>query len=143
MQKLFLLVVLFTLITFLAAAQRNSFGLTPGIGKGFIAQEALEETPVLELNRPLSIVIQYDRIFSDKYTFETGLKGYKNQISVTPAFYPGVDMTPVNYEIQLVYVPLFLKVNSLKFFLYMGFSLPTLIFLTTVTYPVRLAVVMV
>jgi Outer membrane protein beta-barrel domain len=120
MQKLFLLVVLFSSISMLTEAQRNSFGLTLGTGKGFIAQQALEGAPGLELNQSFSIGIQYNRIFNDRYTFETGLTGYKNQISVTPAFYPGADMTPVNYEIQLVYVPLFLKVNFSKYFFMHG-----------------------
>jgi len=94
MQKLFLLVVLFSSISILTDAQRNSFGLTIGTGNGFIAQQALDGIPGLELNRSFSIGIQYNRIFNDRYIFKTGLTGYKNQISVTPAFYPGVDMTP-------------------------------------------------
>ncbi len=94
MQKLFLLVVLFSSISILTEAQRNSFGLTIGTGNGFIAQQALDGIPGLELNRSFSIGIQYNRIFNDRYIFKTGLTGYKNQISVTPAFYPGVDMTP-------------------------------------------------
>lgn len=118
MQKLIPLMVLLLSIDHLAHAQRNSFGLTIGTGKGFIAEKVAEGAADLKLNWALSIGIQYSRIFNDKYTFETGLTGYKNQISVTPAFQPGIDMNSENYDIQLLYIPLFIKVNfSKRFFM--------------------------
>jgi len=120
MQKLFLLVIIFSSMAFLTEAQRNSFGISTGTGNGFIARQALDGAPGLELNRSFSIGMQYSRVFNDTYTFETGLTGYRNQISVTPAFNPGVDMTPVNNEIQLLYMPLFLKVNFSKYFFVHG-----------------------
>jgi len=122
MQKPILLVFIFFSMAFLAEAQRNSFGLMIGTGKGFVAQQALEGAAELNLNQSFSIGIEYNRIISDKYAFETGLVWYKNQVSVAPAFYPGIDMTPVNYEIQLLYIPTFLKVNfSKRFFMHGGF----------------------
>ena len=86
------------------------------MGKGRIATKALEGSVGLDLDIGITAGFQYGRRLNDKLSLETGITWYKNQVNVTPSHVPGNDMTTKNYDIQLLYVPIFLKVNVFKRF---------------------------
>jgi hypothetical protein len=104
------------------AAQKNSYGFSVGVGKGAILKEALVGGPSYDLNLGYSIGFQFNRKLTNRLEFNTGVTWYSNQVSVTPNFYPGIDRTAKNYNVQLLYVPIFLKTYVSKYiFLNGGF----------------------
>jgi len=100
--------------------QNNSYGISVGTGSGMILNEALTGAPSYDLRTSISIGLQYSRKLTNRLHFMTGINWYKNKITVTPAPYPGMDITPENHDIQLLYIPLFLKVNASKYFFING-----------------------
>ncbi|MFP4472122.1 MAG: hypothetical protein ACLFPE_15675 [Bacteroidales bacterium] len=55
------------------------------------------------------IGIRYRQSISNTFDIEAGAEYVENRIEITPAFYPGIDMTPRETEIELVSFPVFLR----------------------------------
>ncbi|AIZ64353.1 hypothetical protein PK28_12870 [Hymenobacter sp. DG25B] len=95
---------------------KNRFGLSAGIGAPVIAQRQLDGGPSYEMGRGFDFGVNYYRAITPKTNLESGVFLHANELKVTPAFYPGWEMAPQYYDIRLLYVPLFLKVNLAKYF---------------------------
>ncbi len=98
----------------------NSYGLSVGVGNGIIVRPILEGSGNYDLKTGVSVGFQYSRQFSDRLSLQTGINGYHTNVAITPAFYPGTDMTPKEHELWLIYVPVFLKVDLSKYFFING-----------------------
>lgn len=121
MKKLIALGLLMTVgLNYSIAQNSHSFGLSVGMGKGFIAMRALEGGPGYDLNASLTIGLNYFHRINTKLTLESGLSWYTSNVTVTPNFYPGIDRTPTDYGIQLLYVPLVMKVHLSNYFFIKG-----------------------
>lgn len=96
-------------------AQKNSFGISAGRGKGIIMKRALEGGAGYDLNSSLSLGLQYERKLSDRLNLMIGGVWYNSPVSVTPGVHPGQDMTARSYDIQVIYVPIMLKFEFAKY----------------------------
>jgi hypothetical protein len=108
-----LLLVLVGLIS-QSFAQKNSYGISIGLANGVILKKSLDGDASYDLNRGLSLGFQYSRKLRDKIHLQTGLIWLNSSVSVTPTYYPDIDMTPSEYNVELLYVPIFLKVDVAK-----------------------------
>lgn len=100
---------------------RNSYGISVGIGGGLIVKQALSGGPSYNLNTGFSIGLQYTRRLTNKLQMMTSINWYHNKVTVTPGPYPGIDLTPENYDMQIIYIPFFLRLNvSTWFFIHGG-----------------------
>jgi hypothetical protein len=116
----------FTLIYFVVGlinvsfAQLNSYGISIGAANGMIIKQALEGGPSYDLNTGITLGFQYCREMSEKLHLMTSVNWYKNTVTVTPAFYPNMDMSPENYDVQLIYVPVFIKIDLSRYLFLFG-----------------------
>ncbi len=120
MKRLLILTLLMTGLINSSFGQKNTYGLSIGVAKGLIMKQALDGGASYDLNTGISIGFQYNRQLNDKLYLQTGINWYKNSVSVTPSFHPDIDMTPKEYDIQLLYIPVFLKVDISKYFFING-----------------------
>jgi len=100
--------------------QDNTYGLSFGMGNGLIIRPALDGGASYDLNTGYSLGFDYNRKLKDNLHFQTGLSYYSNTVSVTPGFYPGMDMSPRTYDVSLLYIPVFLKVDLFRYFFVNG-----------------------
>lgn len=94
-----------------AKGQSNSFGLSLGVGDGFIIRAPLDGAASYELNTGYSFGLQYTRKSAHKLHLVTGLHFYTNSLTVTPELPPDLNPGPSNYDIQLLYIPLLHRIN--------------------------------
>lgn len=95
--------------------QNDHYGISIGLGNGVILKKALEGGASYDINTGFSIGFQYNRKLSNKLHLMTGVNLYENSVTITPAFHPGNDMTPKTNDVRLIYIPLLLKVDLLKY----------------------------
>ncbi|MEO6819865.1 MAG: hypothetical protein ABI204_09080, partial [Ginsengibacter sp.] len=120
MKSLLLSILLIIGLTGISKGQSNSYGISIGTGKGFIMKKALLGGGTYNLNTGLFIGFQYSKRLNNKLYLMTGVNWYKNSVSITPTFYPGIDLTPEKHDIQLIYIPVFLKLDLSKYFFLNG-----------------------
>lgn len=94
------------------AIGQNSYGISIGTGKGMILKEALDGDAGYDVNLGISIGLQFNRKLSEKFSFSTGLTWYNSSISVTPNYPP--DNATTTYDIQMLYIPLYLQIDLSK-----------------------------
>src|SRR5690606_26983308 len=89
------------------SAQKNSYGLSVGIGNGLILKRTLTGSASYDLNTGYTIGFYYSSRFNfnDNISIQSGLSYYRNSIIVTPAFNPDIDLTPRSYNLQMIYLP--------------------------------------
>ena len=112
--------LLLTALSSISNAQTNSFGLSIGVGGGTIMQKGLDGGGSTELQMSITAGFLYQRKLKEKLHLQTGLNWYNGSFSVTPSFQPGLNMTPSEYDISLIYIPMFLKVDVAKYFFING-----------------------
>jgi hypothetical protein len=116
----------FTLIYFavgfisISFAQLNSYGISVGAARGMIIRQALEGGPSYDLNTGITLGFEYCREMSGKLHLMTSVTWYKNTVTVTPGSYPYIDMAPETYDVQLIYVPVFVKIDLSKYLFLFG-----------------------
>ncbi len=116
-----ILLLLFLIGSFTKSfGQTNKFGISVAVNNGGIITTALDGGANVDLKTGIAIGLQYERKFSKNLHFQTAINWYKNTIEVTPSFYPGNDMSTKKYDIALVDVPLFLRVDLSKHFFING-----------------------
>ena len=120
MKSILISILLFIGFTSISIGQSNSYGISIGGGKGFIMHQTSLGGGSYDLNTGFSIGFQYDKKLNNKLNLTTSVIWHKNSISITPAFYPGIDMTPRKHDIQLLYIPVFLKLDLSKYFFLNG-----------------------
>jgi hypothetical protein len=96
-------------------AQNNKFGLSAGIGSGAIIKKPLDGDATYKLNTGFSVGLQYERKIKESLYVQTGLNWYKNSVNVTPSFYPGNDISAKSYDISLLTLPIFVRVEVSKY----------------------------
>jgi hypothetical protein len=116
MKSLMILALLITGLINTSIGQKNTYGLSIGVAKGFIMKQAIDGDASYDLNTGFSIGFHYNRKLTDKLYIETGIDWYNSSVSVTPSFYPNIDMKPKEYDIQLIYIPVFVRVDLSKHF---------------------------
>lgn len=116
MKRILLSILFIIYMTTMSDAQTNSYGLTFGVGSGSILKQTLEGGPSHDIHTGFSIGLNYNRKLTNKLGLMSGLNWYSNNVTVTPQFYPGNDRTPKDYNVQLIYGPLLLKVDLGKYF---------------------------
>jgi len=116
MKKIIITIIIMIGLLSPSIGQDNTYGLNLGIGSGIILRSALDGGASYNLNTGYSIGFAYSRKLKDNLQFQTGLNWYSNSVSVTPSFYPGIDMTPRTYDVSLFYIPVFLKVDLSRYF---------------------------
>ena len=112
---IFLSLFLFAASCLQCVGQKNSFGVSLGAGKGIILKQALEGGPGYSLNKSFSLGGLFNRKITERLHFNTGLVWYSTSVSVTPNYYPGIDLKPAEYKTQLIYVPLTFKAFVSKY----------------------------
>lgn len=120
MKKLIVLILFMIGLISPSIGQENTYGLNFGMGSGFILRPALDGGASYNLNSGFSIGFDYSRKMRDNLHFQTGLNWYSNSVSVTPSFYPNIDMSPKTNDLSLLYIPLFLKANMSRYFFVNG-----------------------
>lgn len=115
MKKIILALIVSALAHF-TNGQRNSYGISLGVGNGLISTAELTGAPSLDLNVSMSLGFQYDRKLTNKFHLVSGINWYQNSITVTPVFHPDADRTPRNYDLRLIYVPLFARFDLSRHF---------------------------
>lgn len=120
MKRLLILALLMTGLINTSIGQKNTYGLSIGVAKGLIMKQALDGDASYDLNTGFSIGFQYSRKLTDKLYLQTGINWYNSSVSVTPSFYPDIDMTPKEYDIHLLYIPVFVRVDISKYFFING-----------------------
>jgi len=120
MKKIFISVVLIIAAAMTSKGQDHSYGVSVGVGNGIILKQKLAGAPSYKMSAGFSIGFQYSKKLNDKLHLLTGVNWYENTLTVTPAFYPGLDRTPKDYNVQLIYIPLLLKVDLGKYFFMNG-----------------------
>ncbi|AHM60353.1 hypothetical protein D770_10480 [Flammeovirgaceae bacterium 311] len=123
MQMKKFLIVLLMMISLAAYAQegsKNSFGVTAGAGSATVLRANLDGGPNLDLERGFDLGANYYRQIGGKLKFETGLFYHYNRLIQTPAPNPDVPRIATHYDVHLLYLPAFLRLNLSKNFFVNG-----------------------
>ena len=118
-----LLILSLILMSFSAYAQeyrRNSFGLTAGTGSARVVRASLAGAPSLELQTNFELGGNYYRQIGEKLKFESGLFYHYNKLTVKPTIHPDVPQIATHYDIHLIYMPAFLRLNLSRHFFING-----------------------
>ncbi len=67
--------------------------------------------------------LNYGKELFKNFSLETGLEYSKNKIEITPNFYPGIDMTPREVDIEILTVPIYANYTFLKYIFVNGGAL--------------------
>jgi hypothetical protein len=113
-----IIIILGTIIT--SKGQDNSYGLSVGFGNGIILKKSLDGGASYDLNTGFSIGLQYNRKLTKKLHLMTSINWYNNSISVIPNFNPDISMTSKTFDVQLIYIPLLLKIDLGKYLFFNG-----------------------
>jgi hypothetical protein len=107
-----LLILIASILTDCTFGQnQNSFGIGVGSGSGVILKPPADNESSYVLNVAHSFELKYLRKVNDKLNFETGIAWYKNNVTFTPFSDPESDVIPTDYDIKIIYIPLFMKFN--------------------------------
>jgi len=113
------LLILFAIATSMSGysqeTKTNSYGITVGLGNAYVMQKSIEGGVGYDLENGLELGLNYYRKLAHNLKFESGIFWHQNQLRVTPNFYPGIDMAPHYSKIRIIYIPLFLRINILKY----------------------------
>jgi hypothetical protein len=120
MKKLFISLILIAGMAMVSKGQKHSYGLSVGVGNGTILKQRSIGGPSYDVGTAFSIGLQYSKKINDNLHLMTGVNWYTNTLTVIPSFYPGIDQTPKDYNVQLIYIPVLLKVNLGKYFFING-----------------------
>ncbi len=123
-----LLTVMFLNINFLAAQDDSSEGKWGKIG---ITYTAFGENEVVQ-----SVTLDGGRSYNGDFFYtvgvtyvypiniwleaETGVEYSEHHITITPSFYPGIDLTPRKADFSIINIPLTLRANFLNYFFVNG-----------------------
>jgi hypothetical protein len=112
-----LVLVFITLNLYSQNLNKNSYGISIGTGEtGVYSSEKTMGGPGYGASSTFEAGFNYCHPLNHTFSFESGIYWHYNKISVTPSFYPGIDMTPRYYNCNLLYVPLNLKLMFAKYF---------------------------
>lgn len=84
-------------------------------GNALIRYQSLDGAASYEGKGATMFGIRYRQSISNTFDIEAGAEYVKNRIEITPAFHPGIDMTPREAEIELVSFPVFLRHEMLDY----------------------------
>ncbi|HEY0741054.1 MAG TPA: hypothetical protein VGD40_06300 [Chryseosolibacter sp.] len=115
MKTLIIIGLLIAISIHASIAQKNRFGISGGIGNGIIMKQALEGGAGYDLNSSFSLGFQYERKLSGPLYFMAGGTWYKSSVFVTPSFQPGLNMPASSYDLQVIYLPIMLKLEFAKY----------------------------
>lgn len=101
-------------------SQKNSYGISVGIGGGSILKQSLEGAASYDLKTGYFIGFEYSRDLTKKLSFQTGLNYYSNKVLVTPSFNPDIPNITSEYKLSLLYIPISLRMNLSKYFFING-----------------------
>lgn len=109
-----LLVFLLVFAGFTAYGQTsspNSFGLSAGSGYATVLRASLEGAPSLDLQNNFELGANYYRQIGNRLKFETGLFYHYNKLIQQSAFAPDIPSVTTQYDLHLLYLPAFLRLN--------------------------------
>ncbi len=106
----------FLAFTYASFGQTNTYGISLGVGKGMIINKALDGGASYNLNTSFFVGFQYTKKLTNRLHLMTNLNWYRGSVSITPASNPNIDRTPKKYDLQLIYLPLLVKVDVSKYF---------------------------
>lgn len=109
-----ILVLLLVLAGFTAYGQTNnpnSFGLSAGSGYATVVRASLEGAPSLDLQNNFEFGASYYRQLGNRLKFETGLFYHYNKLIQQSAFAPDLPAVTTQYDIHLLYLPAFVRLN--------------------------------
>lgn len=118
-----LLTFFLVLLGFAAQGQensKNSFGLNVGTGKTIVLRASQEGAQNLDLEKNFEIGANYYRQIGTKLKLETGLFYHYNQLNQWPALAPDNPAITTQYDVHLMYLPLFLRYNLSEYFFING-----------------------
>lgn len=116
-----LLLPLLVVVSFHSFSQRNnSYGITLAFGQPVIIKTELTGGPSLNPENSYNLGFNYYRRISDAFKLETGLMWYSGKIGVTPAPNPNVDRITKDYDVGILYLPLYARYNFTKHFFING-----------------------
>lgn len=118
-----LLIIFMALISFAANAQqssRNSFGLTAGAGSASVVRASLDGAASLDLQGGFEVGANYYRQIEEKLKFESGLLYHYNLLEQNSNLPPDVPPITTQYDVHLIYLPVFLRYNLSKHFFVNG-----------------------
>lgn len=118
-----LLVVFIVLSGFAANAQQNSrsnFGLTANAGLGKIIRASSEGIPELDLQRNFGLGAYFFMPIAESLTFETGIVYNYFRLTQKAVDRPDVPQITTLYDVQLLYLPAFIRINASENFFING-----------------------
>lgn len=118
------LIILLFCITQIAFSQTqekgHKYGISFGIGNSDVLRKALDGGPSFDGLASYDVGFSYDHLLMKQLYLETGLHANFTKIEVTPNFYPGMDMTPKSYNMGLLYIPVNLRLEFMKYWFING-----------------------
>jgi hypothetical protein len=116
MKRTLLLFCLTMSIIYTSSAQKNSYGISVGIGGGLILKRTLIGAAAYDLKTGYSIGFKYSRSFTDKLSLQSGLNFYSNTVLITPSFDPDFPNETREHKLAMLYVPISLRKDLSKYF---------------------------
>jgi hypothetical protein len=120
MKRVLISLLLVLGFTSVSNGQNSTYGISLGVGSGFIMKQALDGGGSYDLNTSLSIGFQYTKKLNNTLHLMLSINWYKNEVTFTPNFNPNINITAKKYDLQLIYIPVFLKVDLSKYFFLNG-----------------------
>ncbi|HPG32995.1 MAG: hypothetical protein H6541_01660 [Lentimicrobiaceae bacterium] len=119
-KKLYLLILPF-LCTLSVSAQQREICITGGFSENSLVYFAhLAGGASYDNEGSWHSGLQFNEKLTSKLWFSTGLIYSKHSIKVTPEFFPGIEIQSRTEEIQLMSIPMEVKVDFLKFLFLKG-----------------------
>lgn len=97
--KVYLFLAISLLMSGIAYAQKNQFGLSFGTGQAMIVKTPLDGGPTFDLSRGYSIGGIYTRELIEKLRFSSYISYYRNELVISPNSYPGRDQEISHLEL--------------------------------------------
>ena len=97
-------------------ASQQGWGFSLGSGEPILLEETREGAPSISLKPNVNFGMTYLRRISDKVYLETGATFSRGNLTVTAAPNPDVSFGKAKYNLQMIDIPLFVRLNFSKHF---------------------------
>ncbi len=109
------LLLLFISIAGFSQEKKNQFGVHIAAGSSILLRTPLTGSAGYNSGHQTELEVSYARTLAPRLKLESGINWRRSTLTISPNLPPGSDVTPRNYSLNLIYIPVFLRYNFSRY----------------------------